>query len=435
LFHRSTLLPAFTFIALLPAMAVPAPVHATSGNSANALTLAVADLIGDDGERGRFLADSLLTALGQSDRLRLVECSEVRHALAELKLGGTGGLEPEQVRHLGQKLRADLIVVGSYMESGDHLIINARVVDVPSGRPAPGCAGSAEGSDHEMLALVQGLARQIQDRVVENAPSRRPEVARATEETPDGVVSEGELATLVTRLAQDGSTPASAAFTVQHPGAPVTRLRALAALVKLVVTPNEPAPPSAAEAMPPDASQYPTWSKPLVAVAVEEGWWNAGEPLGAKEKATWAFVNALVARMPFSEEAPAGGPFSGVIIDARSLNPQRAMGPRILDEDGALLYPDPKHVRVPSADELQNDGMVSYTMDEKDPCRAGQRPLIVPAVSVSGLAREDLVVSRDAAQQIREANRRFRFFPRRAVTILIGPRSPRPNEEPSAEVP
>jgi TolB-like protein len=432
MFRRGTLLPAFTLVALLPAIA--APVHAApAGDAPSTLTLAVADLSGSDGERGRFLADSLLTALGQSDRLRLVECSEVRHALADMKLGGAGALEPDQVRRLGQKLRADLIVVGSYLESSDHLIINARVVDVPSGRPAPGCAGSAEGSGKEMLSLVQGLARQIQDRVVENAPKRGPEVARAAvdeaasssaspAERLDGVVSEGDLAALVARLARDSSAPASAAFTAQNPTAPVTRPRALAALVKLVVAPDDMPSPSAAETMPPDAAQLPGWSKPFVAVAVAEGWWNASEPLGAKEKATWAFVNALVARMPLSGEAPSGGPYSGILIDARQLNPQRAMGPRILDEDGALLYPDPKTVHVPSADELQNGGMVSYTTDEKDTRRAGARPLVVAAVSITGPAREDVVVSRDIAQQIREANRRYRFFPRRAVSILIAPR-------------
>lgn len=412
-------------------MTAPATVHAAPGDAANPPTLAVADLAGGDAERGRFLADSLLTAFGQSGRLHLVECSEVRHALVDMKLGG-GALEPDQVRRLGQKLRADLIVVGSYLASGDHLVINVRAVDVASGRPAPGCAGSVEGSGKEMLGLVQSLATQIHDRVIENAPARKGEVARAGNEAaerPDGIVSEGDLAALVARLARDTAAPAAAAFTTQNPAAPVTRLRALAALVKLVAGPDDLPAPSGAEAMPPDAAQYPAWSKPFVAVAVAEEWWNAGEPLGAKEKATWAFVNALVARMPFSGEMPAGGPFSGIIIDARAFNPQRAMGPRILDEDGVLLYPDPKQVRVPSADELQNGGMVSYSMDEKDPRRAGQRPLIVPAAAVSGPAREDMVVSREIAQQIREANRRFRFFPRRAVTILISTRSQRAEAE------
>jgi hypothetical protein len=434
MFRRSARLLSLTLVTALPAIsALVAHPAAVSADPAPSLTLAVADLSGADNERGRFLADSLMTALGQSDKVRLVECSDVRHALAELKLAGSGSLDSEQMRRLGQKLRADLLVVGSYLEQNDHLVINVRAVDVTSGRPAPGCAGSVEGSGKEMLTLVQGLSRQIQDRVGENGPKRISETAKAAPEEaappagprPTDVVSEGDLAALVTRLARDLAAPSTSLFTAQSPGAPVTRLRALAALVKLIVGPEELAAPAAsgADALPPDAAQMPAWGKPFVAAAVEEGWWKADEPLGAREKATWEFVNALVARMPLGGDvAASGGPYSGIIIDARTLNPQRAMGPRILDEDGAVLYPDPKHVHVPSPDELQNGGMVSYTTDEKDPRRAGSRPLVVTAVSITGPAHEDLIVSRDTAQQIREANRRFRFFTHRAVSILIAPK-------------
>jgi hypothetical protein len=43
-------------------------------------------------------------------------------------------------------------------------------------------------------------------------------------------------------------------------------------------------------------------------------------------------------------------------------------------------------------------------------------------VAVTGPAHEDGVVSNEAAQQIREANRGWRFLSRRAVTIVLQPR-------------
>jgi hypothetical protein len=108
------------------------------------------------------------------------------------------------------------------------------------------------------------------------------------------------------------------------------------------------------------------------------------------------------------------------------------MGPRILDESGQVLYPDPKH--VPDIGELQDHGMVSYTLKEQDPGRSGARPLVVSAASVTGPAREDLVVSNEVAEQIRQANQRCGFFKKWAVSILIGKR-PAPQAEVVADAP
>jgi hypothetical protein len=51
----------------------------------------------------------------------------------------------------------------------------------------------------------------------------------------------------------------------------------------------------------------------------------------------------------FAPERP-----TGLVIDARGLILNRAMGPRILDEDGNVLYPDPKN--VPEMSVLQDRG-------------------------------------------------------------------------------
>jgi TolB-like protein len=415
------------------------------------VTLAVADFRGADGETGSFLAEMLMTALNQSANLRLVECGEVRQACSALKLDATGLRDPRQVRRLGESIGIDDLVVGSYRESDQRLIVNVYLLNAASGRPEPGCAGSVEGSSKELLSLTSNLARQIHDRVIERAPKRTeraPETAprettvspaRETE-SPEGLVSEGDLAGLVARLAREFGVGSAPLVTVQRPQTPVTRLRAVAAFVKLLVSPGDLAVMrSPRDGMPTDVAQVPAWGLPYVAAAVEQGLLAPDEPLQAKETASWAFVQELVARLPSvgrAPEYPASSErvsadrasfrraatewaYTGVIVDARDFDVQRAMGPRIVDEDGNVLYPDPR--RSPSPDALQSAGMVSYASDERAVRRAGGHPLLVRAIDVVGPAREDVVVSREAAEQILQAERRWRCLTRRAVGILIPP--------------
>jgi hypothetical protein len=112
--------------------------------------------------------------------------------------------------------------------------------------------------------------------------------------------------------------------------------------------------------------------------------------------------------------------YTGLIVDARALNLQRAMGPRILDTTGQVLYPDASH--VPEIDFLQEHGMASYVTEAGQARRSGPHPLILPALAVAGPGRDDLVVSREAAARILAANRRGRFLERWAVSILVTPR-------------
>jgi hypothetical protein len=232
---------------------------------------------------------------------------------------------------------------------------------------------------------------------------------------------------------------------MQRPFAPVSRLRVLAALVKLgtaTAAENGAPVPAAPGKMPADAASIPAWGRPFAAAAVEQGWWPSNWALRGQEVATWAFVEAVMSRMISStlsevkeasgKQEPAAGArlpwencsasaadgHTGLILDARGLELQRTMGPRIVDEDGQVLYPDPNH--VPGMSVLQDHGMAAYVKDGQEAPRSGPRPLIVPTVAVTGPANVDLVISRETARRIREADQRGGFLSRWAVSILIG---------------
>jgi hypothetical protein len=93
------------------------------------------------------------------------------------------------------------------------------------------------------------------------------------------------------------------------------------------------------------------------------------------------------------------------------------MGPRIVDEDGRVLYPDPRH--VPDMTYLQDHGMAAYVKNGQDAPRSGDHPLTVWVERLTGPGRDDLVVSRQTARRIREAEDRDGFLSRWAVSIFI----------------
>ena len=62
--------------------------------------------------------------------------------------------------------------------------------------------------------------------------------------------------------------------------------------------------------------------------------------------------------------------YTGLMVDARALAVQRAMGPRILDEEKRVIYPvSPRH--VPSTEVLQAKGMAAYISTESAAPRSG----------------------------------------------------------------
>jgi TolB-like protein len=469
-----TLWLAFIFMLAL-GVGVTIPRLAPAESAAN-LTIAVADFNGADKELGRFIAEMLLTNLTQSKQLNLVERNEIRQALAELKLQSSGLVEPQQVKKLGTLVSADRLIVGSFLVREEMVIINARLLDVKTGRLAPGGAASVSGRRQDLLALTQRLAQQFHKRVTGNAlefegadPSADP--APPQEETvqprskadvasdePDALeplrqkgliprsarpnqnITEAELIALVNKISRQIALQTDNPISPQDTNVPVTRLRVLTAMVKLIVPPGQVASyrENLPESMPPDTDQTPAWGRLYVAAALEQGLWRPEQPLKPRSAASWTFIGTLLTRMALLDTMPEPQPqrrspevvqhrepsdpdaYTGLIVDAGDLHLARAMSPRILDEEGSVVYPDPNH--IPDYDYLLDNGLASYCESARDARRAGRRPLIVRAIDVTGHVGGDVVVSTRTANRIREANRRGQFLSRWSVCFLISGR-------------
>ena len=449
-------------LTLCIALCTLAPVAYARADAKNAdstanLTIAVADFSGSDKDLGRFLADTLLTDLAQSDRLRMTERTEIRQALAELKLQSTGLVEPQQVKKLGKLVGADRLIVGGYLLRDNQLLINARLLDVRTGRVMPGGAANVAGPRNDLFTQVHRLARLFHQRItgetlVLNEESRhdpspadfdtaRRPIPQETQRLhpllpakarPNSPVSEKDLYALAARLKQEGSILSGSRTPPLSETRPVTRMRALAALVKAVLTTDElhTYEGQPASQMPPDVRQIPPWGLAFVVAAVDRGWWMADRPIRPGETATWAFLDALLNRLPqqMQESRPSrtarrqeadaeSDGCSGLIVDARGLPVERAMSVRILDEDGRVVYPDPNH--LPSIDWLQDNGMAAYLRDIEEGERAGKRPLVVRAIGIASTGTEDVIVTNRTAERIREENRRGKFLWRWRVCFVV----------------
>lgn len=226
-------------------------------------------------------------------------------------------------------------------------------------------------------------------------------------------------------------------------GVPVSRMRVIAALTKMLVAPDsiEAFRTETPEGMPEDVNMIPDEMIPYLSAAVSEGWLTT-EPLKGRQTATWGFVRSLLTRIPTLGVMPdksksASKPdhtlvketagketvpvqvmdekYSGLIIDAEGLKVERSMSPRILDEDGNVVYPNAEH--VPDPDTVLDKGILDYSPSLEKSKRAGEKPLVIKAMKSDF---KDVYVSNEDAILIRKANKRAKFIETWQVCILSG---------------
>lgn len=127
--------------------------------------VAVAPFSGDDAATGRFLSDALLTDLAQSRDIRLVERSEIQRARTELGPERSRRDEYEQFRTLGRMVQADRVIVGSFLIRDKQIVVNARLVDVKTGRLIEGAGANVAGDTGSLLPLVHRLAHLLHRKI------------------------------------------------------------------------------------------------------------------------------------------------------------------------------------------------------------------------------------------------------------------------------
>lgn len=91
------------------------------------------DLQGNVNDFGRFLAEELVTRLGDLEKFKVIERQLLNKIIAEQKLSLTGVVDPTSAKQLGKILGVDAIVSGTVTNMAQSIRVNARLISTQTG--------------------------------------------------------------------------------------------------------------------------------------------------------------------------------------------------------------------------------------------------------------------------------------------------------------
>jgi len=126
------------------------------------------------------LAQMLISDLAGSDAVRIVERDRLQEILAELKLEQSAKIDPASAGKVGKLLGARYMVLGGYFDLGGTLRVDARVVEVETGKIVS--SAGVNGKVDDFLDLEQKLSGKIGEILA--AQLKLPEKQRAARVKP-----------------------------------------------------------------------------------------------------------------------------------------------------------------------------------------------------------------------------------------------------------
>ncbi|HCF59319.1 MAG TPA: hypothetical protein DFS52_15165 [Myxococcales bacterium] len=107
---------------------------------------------------------------------------------------------------------------------------------------------------------------------------------------------------------------------------------------------------------------------------------------------------------------------TGLVVDAKSLNPTPALSPRLLDESGKVVY----EAAFVTREALKANGIAGYLKSveqARQSARVGQKPRLVKALRLAGPS--DLVISDADASRLRDPEGNASFLAEGRVIIVV----------------
>ncbi len=108
------------------------------------------------------IADMLTTTLANSNEVRLVERGQLSRVTDELKLGLSGLVDEKTAAEVGKLTGATYMVLGSFINLGKTLRMDAKVVETQTAMVIPGATASVKASSIESLdEAIDELAAKL----------------------------------------------------------------------------------------------------------------------------------------------------------------------------------------------------------------------------------------------------------------------------------
>jgi TolB-like protein len=132
------------------------------------------DLNGRPTVFGAFISEELVTRLVNGANLEVVERALLNQALAELKLGQSGAIDPQTAAQVGRFAGVQAIVTGTTTDLGSSVFINCRLIAVETGQIA-GAASTQILKDDDVRSI---LAEREADDPAESGSVKRDRLNR-----------------------------------------------------------------------------------------------------------------------------------------------------------------------------------------------------------------------------------------------------------------
>lgn len=146
------------------------------------------------------LAQMLVTDLKTDSELPIIERAELQAVLDELKLGHEGMTDPASAAHIGKLVGAEYFVMGTYFELFGTLRIDARVVEVETGRIV--FAYGTNSPTSAFLTMEKDVAGELRKKLdtlqLPKSGSRSTTGTRSVEVASVGVAAPPAASTTVT---------------------------------------------------------------------------------------------------------------------------------------------------------------------------------------------------------------------------------------------
>jgi TolB-like protein len=124
------------------------------------------------------LAQILISDLGAVDSCRVVERARLQALLDEQKLGQSGKIDRATAARVGKLLGAQMLVLGSFFDLGTTLRVDARLVEVETGRILHTVGANGKGDDFMDIErkIAVEMEQALRQQAVEGAPAaqKRP---------------------------------------------------------------------------------------------------------------------------------------------------------------------------------------------------------------------------------------------------------------------
>jgi TolB-like protein len=92
------------------------------------------DLQGITSNLGRYIAERLTTLLAQNPKLSVIERRRFGQVLGELKFSMSDLVDPNKAKQLSRMLGVEAIVVGTVSDLGNHVDLDARMIEIEANR-------------------------------------------------------------------------------------------------------------------------------------------------------------------------------------------------------------------------------------------------------------------------------------------------------------